>query len=120
MLEGLDEALVGMTADETKQFTAPLAGGDQEGQDANCTVTVTAVKEREPARASTTSSPAWPRSSTRSTSLKADLTAKAEVDAKFAQGVAARDQAPRGHPREDRGPDPREHRRGRGAQPPRG
>ena len=33
MLEGMDEALVGMSAGETKTFTAPLAGGEQEGQD---------------------------------------------------------------------------------------
>jgi len=47
MLEGLDEALVGMSADETKEFTAALAGGDRAGDEAHCTVTVTAVKERE-------------------------------------------------------------------------
>ena len=47
MLEGLDEALVGMSAGETKTFTAPLAGGDREGQDAEVTVTVQSVKERE-------------------------------------------------------------------------
>jgi trigger factor len=47
MLAGMDEALVGMSAGDTKQFTAPLAGGDHEGQDADCTVTVQSVKERE-------------------------------------------------------------------------
>ena len=47
MIDGLDEALVGMTAGETKNFTAPLAGGDREGQDADVTVTVQSVKERE-------------------------------------------------------------------------
>ncbi len=47
MLPGMDEALVGMGAGDTKQFTAPLAGGDREGQDADCTVTVQSVKERE-------------------------------------------------------------------------
>ena len=46
MLEGLDEALVGMSAGDTKTFTAPLAGGDREGQDAEVTVTVQSVKER--------------------------------------------------------------------------
>ena len=46
MIDGLDEALVGMTAGETKTFTAPLAGGDREGQDADVTVTVQSVKER--------------------------------------------------------------------------
>ncbi|MEP6799202.1 MAG: trigger factor, partial [Lapillicoccus sp.] len=47
MIEGIDEALVGMTAGETKTFTAPLAGGDHEGEDAHCVVTVQTVKERE-------------------------------------------------------------------------
>jgi trigger factor len=91
MLEGLDEALIGMTADETKNFTAPLAGGDQEGQDANCTVTVTAVKERELPELDDEFAQLASEFDTLE-ELKADLTAKAEVDAKFAQGVAARDQ----------------------------
>ena len=47
MLDGLDEALVGMEAGETKTFTAPLAGGDREGEDAEVTVTVQSVKVRE-------------------------------------------------------------------------
>ena len=91
MLEGLDEALVGMTADETKTFTAPLAGGDQEGQDATCTVTVTAVKERELPELDDEFAQLASEFDTLD-ELKADLTTKAEVDAKFAQGVAARDQ----------------------------
>ncbi|MGO4599597.1 trigger factor [Terrabacter sp. 2RAF25] len=90
MLEGLDEALIGMTADETKQFTAPLAGGDQEGQDADCTVTVTAVKERELPELDDEFAQLASEFDTLD-ELKADLTTKAEVDAKFAQGVAARD-----------------------------
>lgn len=47
MLEGLDEALTGLSADESATFTAPLAGGDREGEDSEITVTVTAVKQRE-------------------------------------------------------------------------
>lgn len=47
MLPGMDEALLGMTAGETKTFTAALAGGDRQGEDAECTVTVQSVKERE-------------------------------------------------------------------------
>lgn len=90
MLDGLDEALIGMTADETKQFTAPLAGGDQQGQEANCTVTVTAVKERELPELDDEFAQLASEFDTLD-ELKADLTAKAEVDAKFAQGVAARD-----------------------------
>jgi trigger factor len=47
MLDGLDEALLGMTAEETKTFSAPLAGGDRAGESSTVTVTVTAVKERQ-------------------------------------------------------------------------
>ncbi len=46
MLEGLDEAVTGRSAGETTTFTAPLAGGDREGQAAEVTVTVQSVKER--------------------------------------------------------------------------
>jgi trigger factor len=90
MLDGLDEALVGMSADETKTFTAPLAGGDREGQDAECTVTVTAVKERELPELDDEFAQLASEFDTLE-ELKADLAQKAEIDAKFAQGVAARD-----------------------------
>ena len=45
MLEGQDEALTGATADSTVEFTAKLAGGEHEGEEANVTVTVHSVKE---------------------------------------------------------------------------
>ncbi|MDR0483559.1 MAG: trigger factor [Cellulomonadaceae bacterium] len=47
MLEGLDEALVGLSADETTTFNAPLAGGERAGEDAVVTVTATGVKEKD-------------------------------------------------------------------------
>ena len=47
MLEGMDEALTGLSAGETTTFTAPLAGGDRAGQEAEITVTATTVKERD-------------------------------------------------------------------------
>ncbi|WP_084076927.1 trigger factor [Demequina sp. NBRC 110057] len=47
MLEGLDDALIGLSADEETTFEAPLAAGDNAGQVAQITVKVTAVKERE-------------------------------------------------------------------------
>lgn len=47
MLEGLDEALTGLSADETTTFVAPLAGGEHEGQDASISVVATAVKQRD-------------------------------------------------------------------------
>lgn len=47
MLEGLDEALIGLSAGEDAIFTSPLAGGEHAGKDATITVKVTSVKERE-------------------------------------------------------------------------
>jgi trigger factor len=47
MLDGLDEALTGMTAEESKTFTAELAGGEYEGRDADIQVTVHSVKVKE-------------------------------------------------------------------------
>jgi trigger factor len=47
MLEGLDEALVGMSAGESATFTSELAGGESAGQEADVTVTVQSVKVKE-------------------------------------------------------------------------
>jgi len=47
MLEGLDEALSGLSAGETATFSAPLAGGEREGEQAEITVTATTVKQRD-------------------------------------------------------------------------
>ncbi len=47
LLEGLDEALVGMSADESKTFVTQLVGGEYAGQDADVAVTVKSVRERE-------------------------------------------------------------------------
>jgi trigger factor len=47
MLEGLDEALAGMSAGEDKTFTSSLVGGDLVGQEVEVSVTVTAVQEQE-------------------------------------------------------------------------
>jgi trigger factor len=47
MLDGLDEALTGMSAGETKTFSALLAGGTKSGALAEVTVTVDSVKVKE-------------------------------------------------------------------------
>lgn len=47
LLEGIDEALDSLTAGETTTFASKLLGGDHEGETAEITVTVSAVKERE-------------------------------------------------------------------------
>ncbi len=47
MLDGLDEALAGMTAGETRTFTAELAGGSRAGEMADIQVTVNSVKVKD-------------------------------------------------------------------------
>jgi trigger factor len=47
MLEGLDEALTGMSAGEDKTFSSQLVGGDLVGEDVDVAVTVTQVQEQE-------------------------------------------------------------------------
>ena len=47
LIEGLDDAIKGLKADETKTFTTKLLAGDHAGKDAEVTVTVKSVKERE-------------------------------------------------------------------------
>lgn len=47
LIGGLDEALVGLAVDESREFAAKLATGEHEGQDAQVTVTVRSIKERE-------------------------------------------------------------------------
>ncbi len=47
LLEGLDEALQGMAAGESKTFSTELAGGEHGGEQAEVTVTVHSVKIKE-------------------------------------------------------------------------
>jgi trigger factor len=47
LIDGLDDALVGLTAGESKVFTTELAAGPHAGKQAEVTVTVGSVKERE-------------------------------------------------------------------------
>ncbi|MGZ8736246.1 MAG: trigger factor [Nocardioides sp.] len=47
MLEGLDEALTGLSTGESTTFTSQLVGGDLVGEDVDVDVTVAAVKEQE-------------------------------------------------------------------------
>jgi trigger factor len=47
MLDGLDEALAGMTAGESKTFAAELAGGSAVGKTADIQVTVNSVKVKD-------------------------------------------------------------------------
>ncbi|RVW05491.1 trigger factor [Rhodococcus xishaensis] len=47
LIEGLDEAIVGVGVSESKEFTSKLVAGEHAGQEAVITVTVNSVKERE-------------------------------------------------------------------------
>jgi trigger factor len=47
LLDGLDQALIGMSAGESATFSSELAGGDFAGQEADVTVTVHSVKAKE-------------------------------------------------------------------------
>ena len=47
MLDGLDEALAGMSAGDEKTFTSQLVGGDLVGEDVEVTVEVSQVQEQE-------------------------------------------------------------------------
>jgi trigger factor len=90
MLDGMDEALVGMTAGETKHFSAPLAGGDREGEDADVTVTVQSVKVRELPGLDDDFAQLASEFDTLE-ELRADVAKQAERAKKFEQGVQARD-----------------------------
>lgn len=47
LIDGLDEAIVGLSAGESRVFTTKLAAGPHAGEEAEVTVTVGSVKERE-------------------------------------------------------------------------
>ncbi|ALI27836.1 Cell division trigger factor [Mycolicibacterium fortuitum] len=47
LIDGLDDAITGLKAGESKVFTTKLAAGEYAGKDAEVTVTVKSVKERE-------------------------------------------------------------------------
>ena len=47
LIEGLDEAIIGLSEGESKNFTTKLVAGEHAGEDAEVTVTVKSIKERE-------------------------------------------------------------------------
>src|SRR5258705_13701281 len=47
LIEGLDDAIKGLRTDETRVFPTKLVAGDHAGQEAQVTVTVKSIKERE-------------------------------------------------------------------------
>lgn len=90
LVPGIDEQLIGMRADESKTFTSALVAGEQAGKDAEVTVTVKAVKEKElPELDDDFASMASEFDSL--DELKADLRAKLENAKSFGRIARARD-----------------------------
>ena len=90
MLEGMDDALRGMSTGESKGFVAPLAGGDREGEQADCTVTVGAVKIRQLPELDDDFAQLASEFDTLE-ELRADVARQATEAKKLQQGVQARD-----------------------------
>jgi trigger factor len=90
LIEGIDEALDSLTAGETTTFTSTLLGGDHEGEEAEITVTVLAVKERELPELDDDFAQMASEFDTLE-ELRADVTGQVERQKRFAQVGEARD-----------------------------
>lgn len=90
LIDGLDEAVTGHTAGDTVTFTAPLAGGEHAGQDADIVVVVQSVKERELPEADDDFAQLASEFDTLD-ELKEDLRGQVEQIKRFNQGIQARD-----------------------------
>jgi trigger factor len=91
LIEGIDEALDSLTAGETTVFNSNLLGGEHEGETAEITVTVLAVKERELPTADDDFAQISSEFDTID-ELKASLKTQVERSKTFGQGGQARDQ----------------------------
>ena len=89
MLDGLDEALIGLSAGETTTFTSELAGGDRAGEKAEVKVTPQSVKVRELPEADDEFAELASEFDTID-ELKADLKVQAERDAEGNRVALAR------------------------------
>ncbi|WP_125612515.1 trigger factor [Specibacter cremeus] len=90
MLDGLDEAATGLSADEEAIFETKLAGGEHAGENAQVTVKVKAVKERELPEANDDFAQLASEFDTIE-ELRADLAKQAANAKNVEQGVEARD-----------------------------
>jgi trigger factor len=90
LIEGIDEALDGLSAGETTVFESKLLGGDNEGETAEITVSLIAVKERELPEADDDFAQIASQFDTIK-ELKADLKEQLGKSKVFGQGVEARD-----------------------------
>ena len=90
LLDGLDEAVTGLSAGESADFPTTLAGGDHKGEEATVTVTVASVKERELPPLDDDFAQTASEFDTLE-ELRADVRARIEGMKKVEQGVQARD-----------------------------
>jgi trigger factor len=90
LVEGIDDALVGAAAEETKNFTTKLVAGEHAGRDADVTVTVQSVKERQLPEADDDFAQLASEFDTLD-ELKADLRERLARVKRMQQGVQARD-----------------------------
>ena len=90
LVDGIDEAIVGASAGETKSFTTQLVAGDHAGRDAEVTVTVQSVKQRELPEADDEFAQLASEFDTID-ELKGDLRERLGRVKKMQQGVQARD-----------------------------
>nr|WP_245192694.1 trigger factor [Kocuria sp. JC486] len=90
MLEGMDEAVTGLSADEDATFVTKLAGGEHSGEEATVKVKVTAVKERELPEADDEFAQLASEFDTIE-ELRADLKKQAADSVVVEQGIEARD-----------------------------
>ncbi|MCI1984167.1 MAG: trigger factor [Bifidobacteriaceae bacterium] len=90
MLDGLDEALDGLSKGEETTFEAPLASGDHEGEKAQITVTVNSVKAEELPELNDDFAQEASEFDTLD-ELKADIRKQSETDSEGRQANDARD-----------------------------
>ncbi|WP_367402192.1 trigger factor [Kocuria marina] len=90
MLEGIDEAVTGLSASEDATFETTLAGGEHSGAEATVKVKVTAVKERELPEVDDEFAQLASEFDTVD-ELKEDLKKQAAESAAVEQGIEARD-----------------------------
>jgi trigger factor len=90
LVEGIDDALIGTSAGETRTFTTKLVAGEYEGRDAEVTVKVENIKKRELPEADDEFAQMASEFDTLD-ELKADLRERLGRVNKMQQGVQARD-----------------------------
>jgi len=91
LIDGIDEALEGLSAGETTVFESKLLGGDNEGESAEITVNLLAVKERELPTADDDFAQIASQFDTIA-ELREDIRGQIERSKVFGQGAQARDQ----------------------------